>query len=579
MSQRILTTLTLFLLLASLIPFTACGNKNQETTNETTQTESPEDLVFIEGGTFQMEMPTTDSAHNREITISNFYMSDDEDRNWEDWEQDPTTFRPAPNAPTVKLRKRDLSWCPEKAVPTQRYTLNTDEDHVFRGQSGTLIQVPQHAFVDKKTGEPIEGEVSLLLREAYSKADLIKSGLPTRAGRRLLRSGGVIEIQAEANGKPCKLAKNKELYVEFVSENAWGDMCLWSGEQDAEGFLNWEEVAKAHKDMILFPLDVLDLETVALTQADLAADSARKTEKVYRRTFEDVFAEKLQDPQAQSSWLATREFRERLEALRKLGEGYDFADHYIKDHNGRLVDRDKKVLMELYNIRRTHEQGHGSEHLTALIEQYEKFVAQDKGYPEIIPDYGIDLSSDDAHEQLVAKGVDPQTADRYIAVQARTDFLQAELEKTIAKEAAELEKRTSKTITDQVFSVNARPESRGFSVSRLGLFNCDAVNVLRDPKEVALNIHHDNAKVWQYARCYIVIHRTNSFLELRPQGQGRFWDKDLPNRRSSTLVGLSYVDGQHYIAKADFKIGGQAPDLTLTAVSNEVVDAMLQELN
>ena len=186
----------------------------------------------------------------------------------------------------------------------------------------------------------------------------------------------------------------------------------------------------------MFPLDVLDLETVARTDADMQADSVRRSAKVYGKTFQDQLEWKLGDPLIQSSWLATREFRDRLIALRRLGEGYDFADHYVKDQHGRLVEKDKKVLMELQNLRRTHEKGHGSGHLTALIDQYEKFVAQDKGYAEQIPEYDFDLSSEDAREKLIEKGVDPQDADRQIAVHERQQFLQVEFEKQKAEEEA-----------------------------------------------------------------------------------------------------------------------------------------------
>lgn len=478
----------------------------------------------------------------------------------------------------LQPRKRNLSWCPEKAVPTQRYTLASEESHIFRGNSGTLIQVPQHAFVDKKTGKPIKGEVTLLLREAYTKADLIKSGLSTRAGKKLLRSGGVIEINAEANGRPCVIAEGKELYVEFVSPDAYGDMRLWSGTQDEAGYLNWEEVAQAHKDMALFPLDLLDLSSISRSEEAKRQDSIRRASKVYRRTFQDQLEEKLRDPFTQSSWLATREFRDRLIALRELGEGYDFADHYVKDQHGRLVEKDKKVLMELSNLRRTHEEGHGSGHLTALIEQYERFVAQDKGNAEIIPTYDFDLGAPDARDKMIAQGVPPHTADRQIAVHERTQFLQEEFAKNLAAEEKAAEKRNSRAVTQVTFAGMGLQENRGFSLQKLGLFNCDAPPTFRKPVTMGMSLIHDDPKVRAYSRCYIVIQGNNSFAELKHEGNGKFKEDNLPGGRRSTVVGLSYVDGVHYLAKAETRIGEASPDLIMRPVNTAVLERALASL-
>lgn len=108
-------------------------------------------------------------------------------------------------------------------IPKNSYTINTAADTVLLHSTGSVLVIPQDAFVDEQ-GRAVSGTVQLNYREFHDHTDIILSGIPMMydsAGQQsLLESAGMFEIGATQNGKPLKLKPGREIMVNMISTNS-----------------------------------------------------------------------------------------------------------------------------------------------------------------------------------------------------------------------------------------------------------------------------------------------------------------------------------------------------------------------
>jgi len=116
------------------------------------------------------------------------------------------------------------------ALPTQLFTINPDQDTILTTANGALIRVAAGSF----TGA--DSTVSLQVKEAYSIEDILKAGLTTQSGNELLRSDGMIFL--DAREKEVKIIK--PLAVSLPTDNYQPGMLLFTGEEK-EGTINWTD--------------------------------------------------------------------------------------------------------------------------------------------------------------------------------------------------------------------------------------------------------------------------------------------------------------------------------------------------
>ncbi len=114
---------------------------------------------------------------------------------------------------------------------------------VVIGEEGTELLIPADAFL-YPDGTPVTTDVEILLTEVANKPELILSNLPTVSNGRMLVSGGVIKIEAIADGKQLHLASGKSVLVNFPGGYV-KDMQLFKGQYDASGTMNWVPMTDA----------------------------------------------------------------------------------------------------------------------------------------------------------------------------------------------------------------------------------------------------------------------------------------------------------------------------------------------
>ena len=123
----------------------------------------------------------------------------------------------------------------------EEFQLRGDHARLIRTEKGTRIHLPVKAFVNKTTGEPIEGDVMLTFDEYYTQGEILASGIPmtyiTPDGDTVdFENAGMFDIRAFQDGIELELAEDKEIEVELASD-ADGTFEFYSFDEAKE---NWE---------------------------------------------------------------------------------------------------------------------------------------------------------------------------------------------------------------------------------------------------------------------------------------------------------------------------------------------------
>jgi hypothetical protein len=129
-------------------------------------------------------------------------------------------------------------------------------DSVVLSKEGVLLSIPENAFL--LNGAPYSKNAIVQWQEAIDGATIVKSGLSTMAGDRLLETQGMFGIQAYTE-KGEKLTVNPKvgIYVQAPVDQYKKDMQLFSGEKGKDGTINWVNPKPLMK--IPVPVDMKDL--------------------------------------------------------------------------------------------------------------------------------------------------------------------------------------------------------------------------------------------------------------------------------------------------------------------------------
>jgi len=115
-------------------------------------------------------------------------------------------------------------------VPADTYVIDTETDTTLVHSTGSLIAVPQNAFITPD-GKDVRGKVQLKYREFHDPIAIAMAGIPMEydsAGKQyLLESAGMFEIEAFQDGKPLQLRPGKTLDVQLVSRTNENDYNIY----------------------------------------------------------------------------------------------------------------------------------------------------------------------------------------------------------------------------------------------------------------------------------------------------------------------------------------------------------------
>lgn len=135
----------------------------------------------------------------------------------------------------------------------------TGESDVFLSESGVLLSLTEGSFL--LNGKPYEGEAIVQWQEAQTAADIVKAGLSTKSGDRLLETQGMFSLNAfTPEGKKLKLT-DKGVYVQVPVDELKKDMKLFTGVPGKDGQIDWQNPVELERlpkpkdmaEMDLFP--------------------------------------------------------------------------------------------------------------------------------------------------------------------------------------------------------------------------------------------------------------------------------------------------------------------------------------
>lgn len=135
------------------------------------------------------------------------------------------------------------AFCAQAAPTLQTFRVWVRRDTVLVGQQGTRLLVPARAFDVPASSGPVE----LRLREFYSISDIVLAGLGTRTGPDLLETGGMLHLEAAADGRWVSLRPGMEITVQLPTKQQLPGMQLYEGvSNDGSHAPDWQLPANAN---------------------------------------------------------------------------------------------------------------------------------------------------------------------------------------------------------------------------------------------------------------------------------------------------------------------------------------------
>lgn len=279
----------------------------------------------------------------------------------------------------------------------------------IEGKNGTLVIVPSNAFVDE-SNKVITEMVQFELVEALRLEDMVLYNLTTTADGKALETGGMLHFYFSCNGKEVRVSPAKPLYVEVPTEKVKKGMMVFEGKPDGTK-MNWKNPKPLKKFLANISFDLLDflptgfedsvralmpykghmsadkelvdslyyslllkkesppvgasVDTAmndtyegesAVTRADTVKITrvSKTVEKSYAicRGIDPLSVKTIKTEPYAKTFIATKEFAERIIELHRLQQGEDLLKLYINNLSGNLSKADSAVAMKLSNKNR-----------------------------------------------------------------------------------------------------------------------------------------------------------------------------------------------------------------------------------
>ncbi|WP_075602244.1 hypothetical protein [Saccharicrinis aurantiacus] len=154
-------------------------------------------------------------------------------------------------------------------ISFQEFQLEACIADTIISERGSRVIIPANAFADT-TNQIAKGAIIFKVREFHNQADIFLSGIPmgydSLANNYTLESAGMIELRAFQNGKELQLVPEKELEVELVSDYSDNDYNVYYLDENLE---NWQYVGK---DSLILPNKTLPVDEpleVAINNKDI----------------------------------------------------------------------------------------------------------------------------------------------------------------------------------------------------------------------------------------------------------------------------------------------------------------------
>lgn len=147
----------------------------------------------------------------------------------------------------VKMNDAAISWkefYKQHEKRPQIFLINNSNDTLLTCLEGTTIRIRPNTFVSELTGEPVSGNIKIIVTEYYKLSDMLLANLTTTAGNSILETGGMIYIAAVSDNGHCKIKDGQKIEIGFPAKVKKDDMQLFNGEWE-NNVINWQVVSNS----------------------------------------------------------------------------------------------------------------------------------------------------------------------------------------------------------------------------------------------------------------------------------------------------------------------------------------------
>lgn len=272
----------------------------------------------------------------------------------------------------------------------QRFGFASSEGATIEGKDGILVIVPSNAFVDSN-GKVVNGQVEFKLVEALGIEQMVLYRLKTMSNGSMLESGGMFYIEAHVDGTPVQINPTRPLYIEIPTLEKKPGMMAFTGKVDADGNLNWENPKPLKKYLVKLPLGDLDfLPPGFANEVDgnmpflnykkatgVVTDSLyyaleylnmMESDRVGQPScgIDPVSIETIKKTTYANTFIATKEFEQRIQVLHKAGNGEALLQLYVHNLGKDLGKSDSLVARAVQADLKAQFQAFAKENLTNI---------------------------------------------------------------------------------------------------------------------------------------------------------------------------------------------------------------------
>lgn len=408
----------------------------------------------------------------------------------------------------------------------QEYSFHSKQNVKLTAENGTSIWIPADAFLTED-GKKINGEITFRMQESYSHIDIIANGLSTLSGEKILETGGMVYMDAEANGQRLKLNKDVQLIVEMPTKTQKENMELFTG-APSDGWepSDWNSTGQS---FVSNATDYLKLPPMPRRYRTKHSLSTYNCEISYPK--------KPASPRQPIKPRAPKRehFRYNPGFIKTMTMGKKKINS-IEEKKFEKATKDYQKSLKKYNEIR-----------------YPNYIAEKATYVEKLETYKQTVENLELECQ---EKKDKYYADRRKEI-AKTDSLTS---KEYKKQLAVWKKIKQQKIDDfenkfsSVGKINSKTlKSYFYQINQLGWINCDRFYDVspQDRMEVMVNTEETSSD----EMVYIAFDKIQSMIRVPRKLTGNYISKNLPRGESITIIGIKVEKGRPQMAMINTKIG------------------------
>jgi len=439
----------------------------------------------------------------------------------------------------------------------QTFTLQSDEGGRLEGKAGTNIWVAPNTFRFADGSQP-QTPITLSLKEAYGYEEMILDGLSTHSDGNLLETGGMIYLEASADGRPLEIEPGSDIAIGMPTQNQLPGMQLFMGEQNTGGQVaNWRPTQQAFRTGFNEMLPALPQKPKLAHQwikpPKPAIDDSGEPVKP-RKPFKPNEPNK---PDAEATYYQTG-------ILRKLVIGKSrLAKKEAKLYAKKMKDYERKM------------------------ERYQKRKAT---YDVAILKYQEELSTFDQRHKEWQEGLEKQKANfrdtpEFKSYLAKKEKSQAARFKAYEKELAAWEALREQRLLDyeekygdQIGASASLSLQYFYRVNKLGWINCDRFYNIPPEEKMNLAVADDDE---EKEEIFILFKDIKSMMKAKQHQESKaYLTQAVPKDAAIRIVGIKVKNGKAHLAIKDTTAGASSlHQLTYQPTSLKMIREALQNLD